>query len=226
MIGTFIYGVLALSLVVVTGYAGQVSLAQLALAGVGAFMLSYLTVDWGVPFPFAPILAALAATVVGVLVGLPALRLRGLTFGVVTLALAFGIESIWFRNSQFINSFGNTVATPKLFGLDLGVGIGKDFPRLQFGFMCLIVFVVIAFGVARLRTSALGSAMLAVRGQRTFGRGDRRQRRLREGRQLRDRLVHRRHRGKPPRLPPGHHHLGELRRDRGPRDPVDGLPRR
>jgi sulfate-transporting ATPase len=163
VIGTFIYGVLALSLVVVTGYAGQVSLAQLALAGVGAFMLSYLTVDWGVPFPFAPILAGFAATVVGVLVGLPALRLRGLTFGVVTLALAFGIESIWFRNSQLINSFGNSVATPKLFGLDLGVGIGKDFPRLPFGFMCLIVFVVIAFGVARLRTSVLGSAMLAVR---------------------------------------------------------------
>jgi len=163
VISTFIYAILALSLVVVTGYAGQVSLAQLALAGVGAFMLSYLTVDWGVPFPFAPLLAAFAATVVGVIVGLPALRLRGLTFAVVTLALAFGIEAIWFRNSQFINSFGNAVATPKLFGLDVGVGIGKEFPRLSFGFMCLLVCVSIAFGVARLRTSALGSAMLAVR---------------------------------------------------------------
>jgi ABC-type branched-subunit amino acid transport system ATPase component/ABC-type branched-subunit amino acid transport system permease subunit len=163
VIGTLIFAILALSLVVVTGYAGQVSLAQLALAGAGAFMLSYLSVDWGVPFPIAPLLAALAAAVVGVVVGLPALRLRGLTLGVVTLALAFGLEAIWFRNTDLVNSFGNTVENPKLFGLDLGVGVGEAFPRLEFGFMCLIVAVVVAFGVARLRTSSLGSAMLAVR---------------------------------------------------------------
>ena len=58
VITTIIFAILALSLVVVTGYAGQVSLAQLALAGVGGFMLSYLSVDWGVPFPIAPLLAA------------------------------------------------------------------------------------------------------------------------------------------------------------------------
>ena len=55
VITTFIFAILALSLVVVTGYAGQVSLAQLALAGAGGFMLSYLSVDWGVPFPIAPL---------------------------------------------------------------------------------------------------------------------------------------------------------------------------
>ena len=163
VINTLIFAVVALSLVVVTGYAGQVSLAQLALAGAGAFMLSYLTVDWGVPFPIAPILAALAATVVGVLVGLPALRIRGLTLGVVTLALAAGLEAIWFRNTDFVESFGNEVESPSLFGWDLGIGVGKGFPRLEFGFLCLIVCVAVAFGVARLRTSAFGSAMLAVR---------------------------------------------------------------
>ena len=163
LINTLIFAVVALSLVVVTGYAGQVSLAQLALAGVGGFMLSYLTVDWGVPFPIAPLLAALATTVVGVLVGLPALRLRGLTLGVVTLALAYGIEAIWFRNSDLVDSFGNAVESPKVFGIDFGIGVGKEFPRLQFGFLCLVVLVVIAFAVARLRNSALGSAMLAVR---------------------------------------------------------------
>lgn len=163
LINTLIFAVVALSLVVVTGYAGQVSLAQLALAGVGGFMLSYLTVDWGVPFPVAPLLAALATTVVGVLVGLPALRLRGLTLGVVTLALAYGIEAIWFRNSDLVESFGNAVESPTAFGIDFGIGVGKEFPRLQFGFLCLVVLVVVAFAVARLRNSALGSAMLAVR---------------------------------------------------------------
>jgi ABC-type branched-subunit amino acid transport system ATPase component/ABC-type branched-subunit amino acid transport system permease subunit len=163
VITTFIYAILALSLVVVTGYAGQVSLAQLALAGAGGFMLSYLSVDWGVPFPIAPLLAASAAALIGILVGLPALRLRGLTLGVVTLALASGFEAVWFRNTDLVSSFGNTVGEPKVFGIDLGVGSGHSFPRLSFGFMCLIVVVLVAFGVARLRTSSFGSAMLAVR---------------------------------------------------------------
>ena len=163
VIVTLIYAVLALSLIVVTGYAGQVSLAQLALAGAGAFMLSYLSVDWGVPFPFAPLLAALAAAVVGVVVGLPALRLRGLTLGVVTLALSAGIEAIWFRNTDLVHSFGNNVEAPKIFGWDLGIGVGAEYPRREFGFVCLIVLVLVAFSVARLRTSSFGSAMLAVR---------------------------------------------------------------
>ena len=87
VIGTFIAAILGLSYVVVTGFAGQVSLAQLALAGVSAFSLSTITQRWGIPFPIAPVLAALFATCVGIVVGLPALRLRGLTLGVVTLAV-------------------------------------------------------------------------------------------------------------------------------------------
>ncbi len=163
VISTFIGAIIALSLVVVTGYAGLVSLAQLALAGAGAFTLSALTVSWHVPFPIAPLLAGLAATVVGVIIGLPALRLRGLTLGVVTLALAFGLEAIWFRNSQIVDASGARVLQPKLFGINLAIGVGKAFPRLSFGLMCLIVCALVALGVARLRRSSLGSAMLAVR---------------------------------------------------------------
>ena len=163
VIGTFIAGIIALSLVVVTGYAGQVSVAQLALAGAGAYTLSGLTQSWGVPFPFAPILAAAAAAVIGVVIGLPALRLRGLTLGVVTLAFAYAIEAFWFRNTQFVDTSGASVEPPELFGLDLSIGSGRDFPRVPFGLLCLFTLVVVALGVARLRTSALGSAMLAVR---------------------------------------------------------------
>jgi sulfate-transporting ATPase len=163
VIGTFIGAVLALSLVVVTGFAGQVSLAQLTLAGVGGFALSGIAQSWGVPFPLAPLLAALVACLVGVLVGLPALRVRGLTLGIVTLALAYAIEASWFRNGQFVGSAGANIDKPTLFGLDLGVGNGVDFPRLEFGLLCLFTLVAIAWGVARLRTSSLGSAMLAVR---------------------------------------------------------------
>jgi sulfate-transporting ATPase len=163
VIGTFIGAVLALSLVVVTGFAGQVSLAQLTLAGVGGFALSGIAQSWGVPFPLAPLLAAFIACLVGIGIGLPALRVRGLTLGIVTLAFAYAIEASWFRNGQFVGSAGASIDNPTLFGLDLGVGSGAEFPRIEFGLLCLFTLVVIAWGVARLRTSSLGSAMLAVR---------------------------------------------------------------
>jgi sulfate-transporting ATPase len=163
VIGTFIAAVIGLSLVVVTGYAGQVSLAQLALAGTAAFTLSYLTQSWDVPFPIAPVLAALVATAIGVVVGLPALRLSGLTLGVVTLALAYAIEAVWFRNADIVPSSGAHIDPPSMFGIDLGIGSGKDFPRIGFGLVCLATLVAVAVGVAVLRRSTLGSAMLAVR---------------------------------------------------------------
>ena len=96
-------------------------------------------------------------------VGLPALRLRGLTLGVVTLALAYAIEAVWFRNADIVSSSGARVTPPSMLGIDLGIGAGEDFPRIEFGLLCLFTLVAVALGVAALRRSALGSAMLAVR---------------------------------------------------------------
>jgi ABC-type branched-subunit amino acid transport system ATPase component/branched-subunit amino acid ABC-type transport system permease component len=164
LITSFIMAVIALSLVVVTGYVGQISLAQLTFAGAAAFALSTIANSWGIPFPIAPILAALFATVVGVVVGLPALRIRGLLVGVVTLTLAAALEGIWFENNSIDGgASGLAVPAPRLFGLNLGIGSGSDFPRPAFGLLCLVVLVLVAVAVAKLRTSRLGSAMLAVR---------------------------------------------------------------
>jgi ABC-type branched-subunit amino acid transport system ATPase component/ABC-type branched-subunit amino acid transport system permease subunit len=164
LITSFITAVIALSLVVVTGYVGQISLAQLTLAGAAAFALSTIANSWGIPFPIAPILAALFATVVGVVVGLPALRIRGLLVAVVTLALAAALEGVWFENNSIDGgASGLPIPVPRLLGLNLGIGSGSDFPRPAFGLLCLAVLVLVAVAVARLRTSRLGSAMLAVR---------------------------------------------------------------
>ncbi len=164
VINSMIFGVIALSLVVVTGYCGQISLAQLTLAGAAGFLLSPLTDAWSVPFPLAPLIAAAGATLIGVVVGLPALRIRGLLVGVVTLTLALALEAVWFRNNDLNGGVdGAPVRTPKVFGLDVGVGTGAAFPRPAFGLLCLAVLAATAFGVARLRASRLGSAMLAVR---------------------------------------------------------------
>ncbi|MGW4481370.1 ABC transporter permease subunit [Rhodococcus triatomae] len=164
VIGTMIFAVIALSLVVVTGYAGQVSLAQLTLAGVGAYSLSRFSANLGIPFPIAPLLAALAAMVVGVIVGLPALRVRGLPLMVATLALAVFAEAFWFRNPDLNGGLqGAPIDPPSLFGIDLGIGAGAGYPRIAFGVVCLVVVAAVALGVAALRRSTLGAAMLAVR---------------------------------------------------------------
>jgi len=163
LISSFLFGIVALSVVVVTGYAGQVSLAQLPLAGVAAFLLPPLAEGLGLPFPLAPLVAALGATVVGVVIGLPALRIRGLSVAVVTLALAFALEGLWFRNQEITGPDGLQVGPPRLFGLDLGIGAGAEFPRIRFGVVCLVVLAAVAIGVALLRRSRLGSQMLAVR---------------------------------------------------------------
>ena len=161
---SFITAVITLSLVVVTGYTGQISLAQLTFAGVSAYILSTFAYSWGIPFPIAPLLAALVAAAVGVVIGIPALRVRGLMLGVVTLTFAAGVEAIWFNNNSLDGgASGLTIPTPTLFGMNLGIGAGKDFPRPAFGIMCLVVLTAVAFGVSWLRTSRLGSAMLAVR---------------------------------------------------------------
>ncbi|MDH3006762.1 branched-chain amino acid ABC transporter permease/ATP-binding protein [Gordonia alkanivorans] len=164
VIATMIYGIIALSQVVVTGYAGQVSLAQLTLAGVGAYALSRLTENLNLPFPLAPLLAACAAMVIGVIVGLPALRVRGLPLMVATLALAVFCEAFWFRNPSLNGGLqGALVDSPSIFGVDLGIGAGEGYPRLAFGILCLVVLTVVAYGVAALRRSGLGASMLAVR---------------------------------------------------------------
>ena len=161
---SMITAIITLSLVVVTGYTGQISLAQLTFAGVAAYILSTFATSWGIPFPIAPLLAALVAAAAGVVIGIPALRVRGLMLGVVTLTFAAGVEAIWFNNNSLDGGAGGlAIPTPRLFGMDLGIGSGKDFPRPAFGIMCLVVLVLVALGISWLRSSRLGSAMLAVR---------------------------------------------------------------
>lgn len=171
LVTSMIFAIICCSFVVVTGFTGQISLAQLTLAGVAGFILGPLTTGWRVPlihttipFPVAPIVAALGATVVGIVIGLPAVRVRGLQLAVVTLAAAVAIEALWFRNSSFVSSSGFAVEGPEVFGVDLSAGVGTSaYPRMTFCLFALGILAVVGLGVARLRTSRLGASMLAVR---------------------------------------------------------------
>ena len=156
-----IAALIGLSCVVVTGYVGQISLAQYAFAGLAAFTTAKLAVN-GVGFPWAPLLAVALTVVVGILVGLPAVRVRGMSLAVATIAAAVAIEQLVFT-SPSLNGVSN-VPRPSLFGLDLGfLAKGEENFRAAFGVVAVIVLAVSVVVVANLRRSPTGLRWLAVR---------------------------------------------------------------
>jgi branched-chain amino acid transport system permease protein len=160
--------ILCLSLVVLTGFVGQISLAQMTLAGVAGFTLAKLTTEHGVPFPVGPLLAAAVATGVGLLTALPGLRVRGVHLAVMTLAAAVAIENVVFENPAWSGGLdGAPVGPPRFLGLRFGPNdsgsLDGDLPNPWFGLFCLVVAVALALAVVRLRRSDLGRRMLAVR---------------------------------------------------------------
>ena len=165
LINTLVVSVLCLSVVVLTGYVGQISLAQLTLAGVAAFALYNLGTRAGVPFPLAPLLAVLIAVVCGLLVGAPALRVRGLLLAATTLAGAYAVERAVLANPALSGKLnGSTIAAPEFLGLDLSVSRAGELYRPAFTVPLLVLVVAAAAGVSALRRSRLGAQMLAVRG--------------------------------------------------------------
>jgi branched-chain amino acid transport system permease protein len=156
---------LSLSLVVLTGYLGQISLAQMAFAGAAGFALSKFTYayGWTIPFPLSIIAAALVATLFGVVLGIPALRIRGAQLAVVTLAAAVAIVSFVFNNPSLTLLGGNFIGSPTLFGLNLSVRDASNPVRVQFGLMVLAVVLIVTLLLVRILRGSTGRAMLAVR---------------------------------------------------------------
>jgi branched-chain amino acid transport system permease protein len=158
-----------LSLVVITGFVGQVSLVQVTLAGVAGFVVSHMIVDAGIGFPWGPLAGSVAGVVVGLIVGASALRVRGVSLAVVTLAGVVAIEQFGFANSRWgAGPSGSPVEQPSLFGVDLGTsagfrGLDDKVPSPVLGFVFLAVVIALGLLVANLRRSLLGQQMLAVR---------------------------------------------------------------
>ena len=171
LIVSMVMALIALSIVVLTGYVGQISLMPLALAGIGAFTMIKLTTSAHVPFPLAPLLAALVATGLGLLVGIPASRVRGVNLAIATLAAATVVEELVLKWSWLTGGLGGSaVPRPRLFGVDLGIGAtGSEFPRPAFGVLCLVILMGAVVAVANLRRGGTGLAWLAVRANERAG---------------------------------------------------------
>jgi branched-chain amino acid transport system permease protein len=169
LINSLIGTVMALSLVVITGFVGQISVVQLSLAGVAGFTVSHLAVDAGIGFPLAPVLGAGAAVLLGLLTAVSALRVRGVSLAVVTLGAAVAISQFGFLNQTWGGgASGSPVPEPHLLGLDLGPqsafrGLDGSLPSPVFGWLVLAVTVSLCLLVAAVRRGNLGQRMLAVR---------------------------------------------------------------
>ena len=169
LIVSLLASLICLSYVVITGYVGQISVVQLALAGVAGYTVSHMAVDFGIEFPLAPIIAVTIATALGLVVAVSALRVRGVSLAVVTLAAAVAIEKFGFVNYRWGGGSGaSPVPPPKVGGFSLGPdsswrGLDGKLPSPVFGFFLLAVIVALCVLIASVRRSGMGRQMLAVR---------------------------------------------------------------
>lgn len=158
--------ILTMSLLVLTGLIGQISLMQMALAGVAAVLVMKMTTSWGVPYVLAALLAALAAMAAGLVASIPALRIRGTHLAIVTLAAALAFDSIVLQNPNYLNQ-ALGMPSPTLFGLQYGIDspfAGRSWiPNPVFAVVILALLALVVYVYVNLRRSGSGRAFLAVR---------------------------------------------------------------
>ena len=158
---SLIVGVFILSLVVLTGYAGQLSLAQYAIGGLCALFASRLVADEHWPAELAFLAGVAFAIVVGVLFAIPALRTRGVNLAVVTLGMGFAVQQMIFGNEYFTGNFGSVTEIGRIhvFGWDVNAAAHPE----RYFVVCLGIFVLSSLMVANLRRSGTGLRLIAVR---------------------------------------------------------------
>ncbi len=162
-----IFAIIAISIVMLTGWAGQVSLGQMSLVAFGAATGAYATQHWHLDLALALVLASLVGAVVALLVGLPALRLRGLFLAVTTLAFAMATTSYLLSEKHFGWVPTERVVRPKLFG---AFDISSQVTYYELTLACLALVVLAVRGIRHSRT---GRVLLALRenerGAQSFG---------------------------------------------------------
>jgi branched-chain amino acid transport system permease protein len=151
-----IYAIVGLGLMLLAGFTGQFSLGHAAFLGVGAYTQAVMT-NAGLPFPLALISAAALSAAVGVVVGLPALRVKGIYLGMATLSFGFIVEEVLARwESVTGGNAGIHIKAPDLFGWKVATGEG-------FYYLCLGLAVLATLGILNLLRSSTGRAFVAIR---------------------------------------------------------------
>ena len=154
-----VFATIAVSLVILTGWAGQISLGQVAIAGMGACMAGALMVHLHVPFLGALLLGGVAGAGLAVLIGLPALRLEGTALAVVTLAFAV-VMSDYVLSSQYFPWLDPNQVGPQNIFNRISLDILNPNWLYELSLAVLLLGIVIAFN---LRRSRAARAIMAVR---------------------------------------------------------------
>ncbi|MGH2730898.1 MAG: ABC transporter permease subunit, partial [Actinomycetota bacterium] len=152
--GIFSLAIVGLSLGIVTGLGGQLSLGQFAVAGIGAVVAYYVASNGG-NFVFAFTYGGLSAAGVSLLLGLPALRAKGLMLTVTTLAFAL-IAPAWLLDQPWMLRDGVTPSQPRPFGLSLETG-------RSYYYFALSILVLMLLIARNIRRSGFGRVLTAVR---------------------------------------------------------------
>jgi branched-chain amino acid transport system permease protein len=151
-----IYAIVGLGLMLLAGFTGLFSLGHAAFLGVGAYTQAIM-VNAGIPFPIAIACAGLLSAAVGMVVGLPALRVKGIYLGMATLAFGFIVEEGMARwESVTGGNAGLMVNYPAMFGWTLD-------STNEFYFLCLIITIGAMLGIVNLMRSSTGRAFVAIR---------------------------------------------------------------
>lgn len=151
-----VYSIAGLGLMVLSGFTGLASIGHAAFLGVGAYVEAVLSAR-GWPFPVSMAFAAVLSAGVGVVVGLPALRVKGIYLSIATLSFGFIVEEVLARwESVTKGNAGLSVGAPQLFGLELG-------SSEAFYFIALGTCMLVTLCVINLMRSATGRAFIAIR---------------------------------------------------------------
>lgn len=152
-----VFALVALSITVLTGWAGQLSLGQFGFVGLGAVVTTGL-VRRGMPFGVAVLYGVVACVFAAIVVGLPALRVKGLFLAVTTVGFAVAVDSWVVRRPIFVgnNTAVATVSRPRLGPFDFR-------SQTAYYFLCLGALIVVGLTVSRLRRTGIGRGWIAVR---------------------------------------------------------------
>ncbi|HWC39067.1 MAG TPA: ATP-binding cassette domain-containing protein [Acidimicrobiales bacterium] len=153
-----VYAMVAVSLVVVTGWSGQISLGQFGIVAIGAAVAARLSADVGWDFLLALILGGGAGAVVSMVLGAAAFRIKGFLFAVTSLGFAVAVAS-FFLNARFFPYLLPThrPERPVLFGqLDLN-------GELAYFYFSVVVLALLLLAVAVLRRTRAGRVLIAMR---------------------------------------------------------------
>lgn len=156
LITVTIYAMLAHSLNIITGRAGQISLGHSAFFGIGAYTSALLYTKASFPFWISVPISAVVAGVIGALLGIPCLRVRDDFLAITTMGIVFVIEAIFLYTPFFGGAMG-------IGGIDLPRWFGREMQKSEYLILILIVFILLIFLDRNLERSWIGLAWSSIR---------------------------------------------------------------